>query len=486
MSALLNKAISAVKWSAVEVAVRQGLQFSVVIILARLLTPEDFGIVAILGVFVGLAGIFTDGGFSSAIIQKKNTSVEDESTVFFFNVAMGLFIAGILLLFANRIAVFFHHSVLEPLIHVAASTLVVSSVGSIHNTLLTKELNFRLITIVSTLAAFVSSIIAIVLAFYGWGVWAIAIQMFVAALISTICLWILHPWRPVRKFSLQSLQVFFRFGGYMMVVGLFDNLYKNLYSVLLGKFYSAKDVGFYDRAQKTQLIPVNFLMAIVNRVAYPVFSKTSDHADLMRIGFVKAQKMVMFINVPILVGLIVFAKPITYLLFGQQWEDCVPIIQILGVSGIFWPMHTLNLNILQAQGRSDLFFKMMFLKKTIAIGLSILACGYGSLTLATAQVVASIFSLFVNTHYSKKYLQYGILDQIRDVVPFLVAAIFVGIGLHFINTYLANDWIYCLVLLPIGYLLYLFLLSIFNFNLMGDLLSLMRQKNYQSTLSSYD
>jgi len=433
MIALHEKTTRAVMWSALDVFMRQGVQFIVLVVLARILAPEDYGLIAMLGLFVGVAGIFIDSGFGSALIQRQNITHIDESTVFIFNLAMGMVVALLLCAAAPWIAAFFKQPVLRYLTYVMALNLFVNTFGSIHTTLLTKELNFKTIAQTGGVASLLSGTLAIILATQGFGVWSLAGQTLAASVMTVLLLWVWHPWRPVWTFSFVSLRSFFRFGGYEMATTLIDVFSTNLYLILIGKMFSVREVGFYDRAQKTQQLPIALMMGIINRVAYSAFSTAAqDKAKLVR-GLRKAQAISMFVNTPILIGIAILAEPLVSTLFGAQWLPCVPVLQVLALAGLLWPLHLLNLSVLRAQGRSDLFFWIAIFKKVVTISLTVLASFHGIMAIAWAQVAASIFAYLVNAHYSKVFLDYGAVKQVRDLSVNFMAVIPMAIAVYLIT-----------------------------------------------------
>ena len=423
MTTLHQEATSATKWSALDVVLRQGMQFVVSIILARILVPEDFGVIAMFALFIGVASIFIDSGFSAALIQRQNTTHTDESTVFFFNLGMGAVTSLLLCAAAPWIATFFKQPVLQYLSYAMAFSLFVGAFGSIHTTLLSKEMNFKTTAKVGVVSSVVAGALAIYMASQGYGVWSLAGHAVVSGIVTVLLLWKWHPWRPSWIFSVDSLRTYFRFGGYAMVATLTDVFSTNLYSILIGKMYSVRDVGFYDRAQRTQQLPITLMMGIINRVAFSTFATVAeDKARLVR-GLRQAQAISMFVNIPVLVGIIILAEPLVLTLFGEQWLPCVPILQVLGLGGLLWPLHVLNLNILMAQGRSDLFLKITILKKVFTVSLTVAASFYGVMAIAWMQVAVSILGYFVNTHYTEALLGYGGLKQLRDLAVNFVAVI---------------------------------------------------------------
>ncbi|EIC29690.1 MULTISPECIES: lipopolysaccharide biosynthesis protein [Methylomicrobium] len=426
MPSLQNNVSKGILWSAVDVSLRQGSQFAVLIVMARILSPEDFGVMALLALFAGLANVFVDGGFGSALIQRQNVTRTDESTVFFFNLAMGFSALVALCVLAPYLARLFDKPILRPLTYAMAANVFIGAFGAIHTTLLTKELNLKLIARIGGIASAVSGALAIGLALEGFGPWSLALQVVAANAVSTLLLWHWHAWRPLWTFSFSSLRSYFRFGGYLLIVALADLLHTHLYSLLIGKFYQVREVGFYDRAQKTQSLPVNFIMLVINRVAFSAFSTLAEDRERLSRAFRKAQRLVLFVNTPLSILTIVLAEPIVLALFGEKWLPSAPLLQVLGIAGLLWPMHILNTNVLKAQGRSDLFFNIMLVKKSVAIGLTVWGSFYGIIAIAWAQVAASVFALAVNAYYSKIFLNYGVFRQLQDLLPSLTAGALAG------------------------------------------------------------
>jgi len=397
---------------------RQGLQFFVSILLARLLSPEDFGVIAMLYVFIGLASLFIDCGFSSALVQRQDITLTDESTVFFFNLGMGALMALALCAAAPWIATFFELPILLNLTYVMALNLFISAFGSIHNTLLTKALDFKTIMKVGMGATSCSGLMAVLMAWWGFGVWSLAWQTLLSSLVTVALLWWWHPWRPRWEFSLFSLSRLFRFGSFLMLSSLLDVLYTRLYAVLIGKFFSARELGFYTRADTTQHLPTNVLKNVLNRVAFPVFSMAAaDKAKLVR-GLRKVLMAMMLINIPAMLGMMVLAEPLVLTLFGSKWLPSVPFLQVLCLAGALWPLHLVNLNVLKAQGRSDLFFRIEVIKKVVGVLLILLASLHSVMAVAWSQVITGIFAFFINAHYSGVLLGYGPWSQLRELTPF--------------------------------------------------------------------
>lgn len=452
---ITHKSLSAVFWSGADVFMRQGLQFFVSILLARLLLPEEFGLLAMLSIFTGVAGLFVDSGFSLALIQRQNITREDESTVFFFNLGAGLIVALGLCLAAPWIATFFEQAiskdkiyasaltlhnlpwladffklpVLQSLTYVMAFNLFVGSLGSIQSVLLTKAMEFKGLMKIGVVASLLSGVLAVILAWQGFGVWSLALQTLASTMITIVLLWLRHPWRPQWVFSFTSLCSLFHFGGYMLLSGLLDTLYTRLYSLIIGKLFSARELGYYTRADNTQQLPVNVLISVLNRVAFPLFSVAATDKALLARGMRKVIRTIMLFNIPIMLGLMVVAEPLVITLIGEKWLPSVPVLQILCLSGVIWPLHVINLNVLMAQGHSNLFFRIEVLKKIIGVVAIVVASFYGILAIAWSQVIVGILGFLINAHYTGVFLGYSAWKQTRDLLPYLVVSVLMTLAI---------------------------------------------------------
>lgn len=418
-----------------DVFMRQGLKFLVSILLARLLSPEEFGLVAMLYLFTGIADIFIDSGLSAALIQRQDITHADESTVFFFNLGVGLLVALELCLAAPWIAAFFEQPVLRSLTYAMALNLFVSAFGNIQYTVLNKALDFKLLMKIGFVASLLSGILAVVLAWQGFGVWSLAIQILASTLITVVLLWLWHPWRPQWIFDLAALRSLFRFGGFMFFSGLLHTLYIRSYSVFIGKLFSAQELGYYTRADNIQLLPASVLTTVLNRVAFPVFSAAAaDKARLAR-GMRKVLRMIMLFNIPIMLGLVVVAEPLVITLIGEKWLPSVPILQVLCLAGLTLPLQVINLSALMAQGRSNLFFRVEILKKFIGVIAIVWASFYGVLAIAWSQVAVNLLYFLIDAYYTGVFLGYPAWKQARDLLPYLVISGFMALVVWSIHCY---------------------------------------------------
>lgn len=421
--ALKHKAFDATLWSGADMLLRQGLQFAVSIALARLLSPEEFGVIALLYLFTGIASAFVDSGLSMALVQRQDITHTDESTVFWFNLVMAALMAFMLCLASPTIAGFYEKPILVPLMMVMAITVFLGALGSIHTTLLAKRLEFRAQMKIGAIATVFSGALAIVLAWRGFGVWALAVQTLATTCVTTVLLWMLHRWRPAFVFSAASARRLFGFGGYMLATSLLDITYNRMYTLLIGKFYGVRELGFYSRADSIKQLPLSVVSGVLTRVAFPIFSASVHDKSQLRRGLQMSIQGIMLISVPTMLGLAVVAAPLVAGLFGDAWLPAVPILQVLCIGGMLWPLHVINLDVLMAQGYSYLFFRLAVFKK--ALGIAFLAVGsyFGVMGIAWSLAVFSIVAFAINAHYSGLLLDYGAVRQMRDVLPIVAAAV---------------------------------------------------------------
>jgi teichuronic acid exporter len=413
---LSARAYSATAWSAAEVLLRQGVQFGVVVVLARLITPEEFGTIALLSIFVGIAGTFVEGGLSAALIQLHGVTRSDESTVFWFNILVAAVIGVCLAASGTAIASLFGKPVLTSLTVVLAANIPVTALGAVHRTLFIKHLQFRPLVLATLGATVVSGAVAIVMAASGSGVWALAAQAVAAGLTETALLWLLSPWRPLFVFSLASAKSLFRFGSFILASGLLDIAYSRLYSVLIGKFYGTYELGQYTRAESTVALPTGLFMSIVGRVAFPAFSGISGNAQALKASMRLGLQSTMLVYAPATLGLAAVADQFVVTVFGEAWRPAAPIVQVLCLSGLLMPLHLLNLQILMALGRSDLFFRLEVQKKLLGVAILCAASAHGPIGMAWGVVIAGVLSFFINASYTKALCDYGHMAQLRDVV----------------------------------------------------------------------
>lgn len=409
-------------WSSADILLRQGLSFVVSICLARLLIPEELGTIGLLCLFTGIAGAFVDSGLSAALIQRQDITHTDESTVFWFNLAMGLLVTVLLWILAPVIAHFYEQPALIPITQISALSILGFAAGSIHATLLTKRLDFRTLLKIGAIATVLSGAVAIIMAMQGFGVWALVAQMLIATGATTFQLWIFNRWRPALVFDFKSVHRLFNFGGYLLATSLLNIIYNSLFSLLIGRIYGVRDVGLYGLADNTQQFSVGLLSNIASRVAFPLFSTVAHDKAKLRRGMRLATRNIMFVNAPMMLGLAVVAEPFILTLFGEQWLPVAPIFQVLCLGSILWPLHAINSNALLARGHSNLYFKLETTKKALGCGFLFVGAFFGAIGIAWSQTAFNISVFIINAYYIQRHLGYGLADQIRDIFPYLSVA----------------------------------------------------------------
>lgn len=430
---LKKKAIRGIKWTFVEVIGLRGVQFVVGIVLARLLMPEQFGLIGMLMIFMALAQVFLDSGFGAALIQKQDITQKDICSIFYFNILVGIVATVCLCGIAPLVANFYNQPILKSLLRLMSVVLVINSFGLVQNVLLRKSLDFKTQTQVSLAASLLSGIIGVAMAYRGFGVWSLVAQQLSAAVIRTSLLWVFTSWRPIWVFSLQSLQSMFGFGSKVLCASLLNTIFDNIYYLVIGKMFSPTALGYYTRADNLQQLPSNTLAAMVSRVTFPVFSMIPDDLDRIKRGMTKALTLLSLVNFPLMIGLAVVARPLVIVLLTDKWQPCVSYLQLLCMVGLIFPLHLINLNILQAMGRSDMFLRLEVIKKIMVALAIIITWHFGIMAMITGQVAVSFAGYYLTMYYNKKLLRYSIWGQIKDLFPYLINAMLMGLVIYMMN-----------------------------------------------------
>lgn len=415
MSDLKSQTIKGVFWSFIE---KFGSQFILLIsqiVLARLLEPEDFGLLGMIAIFIAISQAFIDSGFDNALIQKKNPTQVDFSTVFFFNISIASVLYLILFLAAPLIADFFRSPHLLNLTRVVCLILIINSFGLIQFVKFKIDMDFRTIAQVVVIANLFSAVIGISMALTNFGVWALAGQILSMYFFRTLLFWFKSSWKPSFVFSIQSFKGLFNFGSKLLLSGLINQTFENIYLLVIGRMFSATALGFYDQARKFQQVPVATLAQVVGNVTFPAFSKIQDENERLRIGFSKLIKLLVFINFPLMIGLAVMADPLLIVILGAKWQPTVPYFQLLCVAGMIYTVHTSNLNILKVKGRSDLFLYLEIIKKGIVVIAIAVGLQWGIIGLILGQIFTSFVSFFINAFFTGKLISYTISDQLKDM-----------------------------------------------------------------------
>jgi len=462
---LKQKTITGTIWSFIDSFANQGIQFIVGIILARILSPREFGLIGMLTIFIALSQSFIDSGFTSALIRKQDCTHKDYATVFYFNFVASLIFYLILFFFSGYIAVFFKEPQLELLLQILGIGLILNSFGIIQRTILTKNIDFKLQTRVSVLASILSGVIAIYMAYSGHGVWSLVALTLSRFGIASFLLWLWTKWKPTLTFSVESFKELFSFGSKLLISGLLDTAYRNIYYLVIGKYFSAAQLGYYTRADQFQALPSQQLTGIFGRVSYPILSTIQNDLVKLRSAYIQLIRSTMLITFVLMLGMSAIAQPMILTLIGEKWLPAVIYLQMLCFVGMLYPLHALNLNMLTVQGRSDLFLRLEILKKLMGIPVIIIGIFYGIKIMILGMIINSVVAYFLNSYWSGKLIGYSSFEQIKDIFPSFLLAFVVAICVYIVGTIInLSAPLIFLIQLITGMFLTILLAEIFRLN----------------------
>lgn len=477
---LKKQALSGVFWSSLQTFGTQGIAFLVSIILARLLLPSEFGLIAMLSIFIGLGTALISGGLTQSLIRTENLDEEDFSTVFFFNLLGSVFIYAIVFLIAPFIAAFYDQELLTLIIRVYSITFIINAFSAIQITRLNKILDFKTQMKVSIPSLLVGSAVGIVMALKGFGVWSLVWSAIVQAIASTLQLWFWAKWKPIWVFSIPKFKLHFNYGVKLMFSNILDIIFTNAYTIIIGKFFAPAQVGFYNRAETLKMYPISTISSVVTKVTFSLFSTIQNDDVRLKMVYKKIMQMVLFITTPTLIFMGILAEPLFRLLFTEKWLPAVPYFQILCLNGILYPIHSYNLQILMVKGRSDLFLKLEIIKKILTILAIIVSFQYGIYGLLYGSVVTSIIAFFINTHYSGKFLDYSAWQQVKDIFPIIsitmTAGVIVLVADLIFKHYYFNDFIRLIVGSILGVSLYIAAAQVFKISSLNELIIIIKRK----------
>ena len=454
---LKQKTVSGLLWSFVDTMAGQGITFVVGIILARLLTPREFGLIGMITVFIAVSESFINSGFSSALIRKKNCTDTDFSTVFYFNLVVGILFFLLLFFTAPLIADFFDEIQLEPIVKVLGVVLIIDSITLIQRTILTKRINFKLQARISVIASLGSGIIAIVMAYNGFGVWSLVAQRIAKQGLNSIFLWLWNSWKPILVFSVQSFRELFGFGSKLLVSGLLDTLYRNIYYLIIGKYFSAQELGYFSRADSFKNLPSQNLNGIISRVSYPVLSSIQDDIPRLKNNYRKLIRSIMFITFVLMLGMAAAAEPIIITLIGEKWRPSIIYLQMLSFVGMMYPLHALNLNMLQVSGRSDLFLKLEVIKKLLAMPTILIGLIWGIKVMIIGMMVNTLIAYYINSYWSGRFIGYTFKQQVLDILPSFGLALMIALNIYLLGFFLPFSYLRVLIIQIIAGALFILL-----------------------------
>lgn len=430
---LKKQALSSMIWTFSQQFGTQLITFAVSVILARLLLPSDFGTIAMFGVVMAVGSSLVDGGMSSSLIRSAEIDDRDLSTVFWFNLGVAVAMYIIIFMTAPLIADFYKVQILTPVIRVYSLSIIIGSLTAVQGTRLTKSMDFKTLFKIQLPSIIIGGITGVVMAYSGFGIWSLVFYPIIQSVVGGIQLWWYGNWRPLFVFDVGKFKEHFNFGYKMTLSGLLETLFKNIYTILIGKYFSSAELGFYNRADNLKQLPVSNLSTTLNKVSFPLFAKIKDNDEKLKEVYQKLMKLVIFVIAPVLFLMIVIAEPLINFLLTEKWLPTVPYLQILALSGILYPVSAYNLNVLKVKGRSDLFLKLEIWKKLLLLLIIIVSVPIGMKGIVWGNVVFSVVAFFINTYFTDKYLQYGPFQQIRDILPVIFLSAGIALVIYLVD-----------------------------------------------------
>ncbi|SNR66825.1 Membrane protein involved in the export of O-antigen and teichoic acid [Maribacter sedimenticola] len=435
-----NKAISSFGWILTEGLFSQGFLFMVGIILARLLTPVDFGVIGIITAIIAISNSVVEGGFGSALIRKVDADTIDYNTIFYSNLTIAIIIYFFLLIGATTLAGYFDVAVLSKIIPFAGILLIINSFSIVQRAILTKVLNFKTQALISIIASFGSGLTAIIMAYQNFGIWSLVTLAILRPLLNSILLWYHSKWRPSLIFSIKSFKELFNYGYKLLITNLIHSFYRNIYYVLIGKYFNTQTLGYYTRAEQFQAPFSSNITTAIQRLSFPILSKVQNDHELLKSRFIKFLRFSMFLNFTVMFVIAAIAEPMVILLVGEKWRASILYLQLLCVPGILYPLQILHLNLLLVKGYSNLNLKLELIKKMILIPLVLGTALLGIEALLAGIVIFAFIEFFINNHYTKTIINYSLKEQLKDIIPFIL----LGIALFII--------MYTITFIDMGYL----------------------------------
>ena len=441
MAEIKQKVINSVLWSAVERFSVQIIQFIIGIIIARILMPSDFGLIAMVSIFIAIAQCFIDSGFGNALMQKQNSTDTDFSTVFYSNVLIAVFFYILFFFLSNIIANFYSEPILRLIIKVLGLNLIISSLFLVHRTKLLISLNFKVLAFISILSVIISGSLGIWMALCDYGVWALVAQSMLNQIISLIAYWLYIRWIPLPVFSLESFRSLFGFGSKILIAGLLHTIYSNMYTLVIGRKFSAEDLGFYTRGQSmAYILPSNFT-TIMTQSLYPILCSLQHDSEQMRQTFFSYLRMACFVTFPTVMLIAGLADPIVKLILTDKWISSIFYLQILCFGYMWDPVMRMNANSLSVTGKSDYVLRSEAMKKIFSILLLIISLNFGLKVICVGMALYSLIDMFVSTIFTKKVLGISFFDEMKTVIPYLLASLVMFIFVRIIVYLIPSLWL---------------------------------------------
>ena len=472
---LKSKTIKGVLWSGIERFSVQGVQFLVLLIIANILDPKDFGLIGMLTIFLAVGQSLIDSGFSQALIRKQDRTDLDNNTVFYFNIVVSVLLYLLLCFIAPWIAIFYEEPQLTDLMRVLSVVVVINSFAVVQRAIYTASIDFKTQAKASFIGALISGIVGVSMAMNGYGVWTLVWQQIINACINTGLLWIYSSWFPKLQYSWISFRSLFSFGSKLLASGLLDTVYTNMYSLVIGKVFSAASLGHYTQADRFAKLPSSNITGILQRVTYPVLCSIQNDEERLRGDYRQLLRLSAFVIFPLMCLLAGIAYPLVEVLIGEKWHFAATLIIPLSFHMMWWPIHAINLNLLQVKGRSDLFLKLEIIKKTIGVIVLIVSVPLGLLFMCYCSIATSIINLVINTYYTGKLIDVGFIVQMKDLSKTLITSLLMYAFVYASTLIFDNNIMKVFVGIAIGILCYVGVVKTFRFNELSYLKSIVKR-----------
>lgn len=457
-----DKMFSGLVWSAIEKLAMQLIQFIIGIVLANLLTPKEYGIIGVLLVFIAISKVFIDSGFTQALIHKQERNEHDISSVFYVNILISIICYAILFLFSQNIADYYENKELVLLLKVFALSLIINALFTVPNTLLTIDLNFKVVTKINLSATIIAGIIAIYLAYIGYGPWALVWQALIRALVVSCIVWFFVKWRPRLIFSWTSIRQLFKFGSNLLAGSLLNTAVNNFYALFIAKMISTQDLGYYTRGTQFADVVFSFVNMSMNRVLFPGLATIQDNIKKLVSHTRKIIRSISVLVVPVFFFLAVMAKPIIQILLPDIWLPAVPIMQFLCIARLITLISGVNVNILTVLGKTNLILRQQYIKITVRVAIFFVTVQYGIFYIALGELVSTAIHFFINTYYPGKIMNYGAIAQIKDMSTILMAGAITVVLPIALSFYIENNILLLILATLAAVLTYLMLMRWFK------------------------
>lgn len=476
---LKKEAISSFFWVLLQQFSGQFIGFFVSIILARLILPSEFGLIAMLAIFIGLGSTFISSGLTQSLIRTVEPTPKDYATVFYFNIVLGAIMYVLIFFSAPWIALFYEQPILVEMIRVYSLIFIIQSFGMVQMAQLTKDMRFKVQLVISIPSLIIGSTLGITMAYNNYGVWSLVWSGLTQTLVSNVQVWFYSKWRPTSDFDWTTLKKHWTYGYKLLLSGVLNTVFTNIYAIIIGKFFLPAQVGFYQRADSLKQLPVANISNALNRVTFPLFAKIQDDNTRLKSAYKKILQMVLYLIAPILLLMAALGEPLFRLLFTEKWLPAVPYFQILCLNGILYPIHAYNLNILTVKGLSGLFLRLELVKVAIICITILGGIQFGIYGLLIGSVIHSSLALVVNTHYSGKLIKYGLFQQLKDISPTLIIAFGCALSVYWLDqkvTYSFHDIWRIFLGGGLGVVSYFLITLFFKFDALHELKSILIKK----------